>query len=170
MKKIQTLIIVTLLVLVAISCKVNYSFTGGTLSPDVKTFSVQYFPNRAPLVNPNLSQKFTDALKEKFRNQTTLDEVVESEGNLNFEGEIVQYSMQAGNIQTGEVAATNRLTVAIKVRFTNDIETKNSFEKSFSAFADFDSTQELSSVEDGLLEEIIRKIVDDIYNEAVVNW
>ncbi len=131
---------------------------------------MQYFPNRAPLVNPTLSNKFTEALKEKFRSQTTLDEVVDSEGNLNFSGEIVGYRMQAMNIQSGELAATNRLTVTIKVNFTNDVESKNDFEKTFSAFADFDSTQELSSVENELLVEIIRQIVDDIYNESVVNW
>ncbi len=170
MKIIKSTILIAILAVMTNACKVSYSFNGGTLSPDVKTFSVQYFPNRAPLVNPDLSNKFTEALKEKFRSQTSLDEVVDSEGNLNFEGEIVGYRMQAMNIQSGEMAATNRLTVTIKVRFTNDVESKYDFEKSFSAFEDFDSSQELSSVENQLLEEIIRKIVDDIYNESVVNW
>ena len=145
-------------------------FTGGTLSPEVKTFSVQYFSNRAPLVNPNLSDRFTEELKEKFRSQTTLDEIVDGEGHLNFDGEITGYRTQALDIKAGEIAATNRLTVTIRVRFTNEIETDNDFDKSFTAFEDYDSTRQLIDVEEGLVEEILEQIIDDIYNEAVVNW
>ena len=170
MNLIKILFLSVCLAIGATACKVSYSFTGGTLSPDVKTFSVQYFPNRAPLVNPNLSNQFIEELKEKFRNQTTLDEIVDGEGHLNFDGEITGYRTQALDIMAGEIAATNRLTVTIRVRFTNEIESENDFDKSFSAFADFDSTQQLSDVEDALLEDILDQIVDDIYNEAVVNW
>ncbi len=170
MKRIQIILLITVLTLFLSACKVKYSFNGGTLSPDVKTFSVQYFPNRALLVNPTLSTQFTEALKEKFRSQTTLDEVIDAAGNLNFEGEIVGYDMRPMNIQQGEMAAKNRLTVTIKVRFTNEVQSKYDFDKKFSAFADFDSTQDFSSVENSLLEEILRKIIDDIYNQSVVNW
>jgi hypothetical protein len=156
---------------VAVACQsVKYSFTGGTLSDDVKTFSVQYFPNRAPLVNPNLSNRFTEELKEKFRSQTSLNEIVDGEGHINFEGEITGYRTQALDIKAGEVAATNRLTVTIKVRFTNEIESENDFDKSFSAFADYDSMDQLTDVEETLLNDILEQIIDDIYNEAVVNW
>ncbi len=156
-----------------VSCKIpkiSYSFTGGTLSPKVKTFSVQYFPNRAALVNPNLSNRFTEELKEKLRSQTTLDEVVNGEGHINFEGEITAYRTQARDIQAGEIAATNRLTVTIRVRFTNEIESENDFDKSFSAFEDYDSQQQLSDVEEALLDEILEQIIDEIYNAALVNW
>ena len=131
---------------------------------------MQYFPNRAPLVNPNLSNRFTEELKEKFRSQTSLDEIVDGEGHLNFEGEITGYRTQALDIKAGEIAATNRLTVTIKVRFTNEIESENDFDKSFSAFMDYDSAQQLTDVEEGLLDDILEQIIDDIYNEAVVNW
>jgi len=167
---IRIFLIIIGIAVVATACKVSYSFTGGTLSPEVKTFSVQYFPNRAPLVNPNLSNQFIEALKEKFRNQTSLDEIVDGEGHLNFDGEITGYRTQALDIKAGEIAATNRLTVTIRVRFTNEIEPDNDFDKSFSAFEDYDSTKQLSDVEDGLVEEILNQIVDDIYNESVVNW
>ncbi|RUT72916.1 LptE family protein [Ancylomarina longa] len=167
---VRILLIIIGIAIVATACKVSYSFTGGTLSPEVKTFSVQYFPNRAPLVNPNLSNQFIEALKEKFRSQTSLDEIVDGEGHLNFDGEITGYRTQALDIKAGEIAATNRLTVTIRVRFTNEIEPDNDFDKSFSAFADYDSTQQLSDVEDGLVVEILDQIIDDIYNESVVNW
>ncbi|NOU61634.1 LptE family protein [Marinifilum caeruleilacunae] len=170
MKFIKVLFLSLCIAAAAVACKVSYSFTGGTLSEHVKTFSVQYFPNRAPLVNPNLSNRFTEDLKEKFRSQTTLDEIVDGEGHLNFDGEITGYRTQALDIKAGEIAATNRLTVTIKVRFTNEIESENDFDKSFSAFADYDSAQQLTDVEEGLLDDILEQIIDDIYNEAVVNW
>ncbi|MGQ1910817.1 LptE family protein [Marinifilum sp. RC60d5] len=170
MNKIKFIIIGIVIAVVFTACKVSYSLTGGTLSTNVKTFSVQYFPNRAPLVNPNLSDQFVEDLKEKFRSQTSLDEVVDADGHLNFEGEITGYRTQALDIKADEIAATNRLTVTIKVRFTNEIESENDFDKSFSAFADYDSTKQLTDVEDSLLEEILEQIIDDIYNEAVVNW
>lgn len=170
MNKIKFIIISIAIAAVFTACKVSYSLTGGTLSTNVKTFSVQYFPNRAPLVNPNLSDQFVEDLKEKFRSQTSLDEVVDADGHLNFEGEITGYRTQALDIKADEIAATNRLTVTIKVRFINEIESENDFDKSFSAFADYDSTKQLTDVEDSLLEEILEQIIDDIYNEAVVNW
>ncbi|PKQ60661.1 LptE family protein [Labilibaculum manganireducens] len=170
MNLIKVLFLSFCVAFVVTACKVSYSFTGGTLSTDVKTFSVQFFPNRAPLVNPNLSNQFTEALKEKFRGQTTLDEIVDGEGHLNFEGEITGYRTQALDVTADDISATNRLTVTVKVRFTNEIEPDNDFDKSFSAFRDFDSTKQLSDVEEGLVAEILEDIIDDIYNEAVVNW
>ncbi|MBN2596494.1 LptE family protein [Labilibaculum sp.] len=170
MNLIKVLFLSFCVAFIVTACKVSYSFTGGTLSPEVKTFSVQFFPNRAPLVNPNLSNQFTEALKEKFRGQTTLDEIVDGEGHLNFEGEITGYRTQALDVTADDISATNRLTVTVKVRFTNEIEPDNDFDKSFSAFRDFDSTKQLSDVEEELVVQILEDIIDDIYNEAVVNW
>ncbi|MFA8437253.1 MAG: LptE family protein [Marinifilaceae bacterium] len=168
--KLLKLLPVLLLVVGMAACKVNYSFTGGTIHEDAKTFSVQYFANRAPLVNPNLSSQFTEALKEKFRGQTNLDEIVDGEGHLNFEGEITGYSTSARDIQRDELAATNRLTVTVRVRFTNAIEEEYDFDSSFSAYYDYDSSKQLNEVEEEALEEILKQIIDDIYNKAVVNW
>ena len=96
------------------SCKINYSFTGASISPDIKTVSIQYFPNMARLVNPNLSQVFTESLKEKFLSQTNLS-LVNNIGDLNFEGEIVEYYTKPMAIQGDETAALNRLTIKIRV-------------------------------------------------------
>ncbi len=170
MNLIKVLFLSFCVAFVVTACKISYSLTGGTLSAEVKTFSVQFFPNRAPLVNPNLSNQFTEALKEKFRGQTTLDEIVDGEGHLNFEGEITGYRTQALDVTANDISATNRLTVTIKVRFTNEIEPDNDFDKSFSAFRDFDSIKQLSDVEEELVAEILVDIIDDIYNAAVVNW
>lgn len=170
MNWIKSLLIIIAIGLTFTACKVSYSLTGGTLSQNVLTFSVQYFQNRAPLVNPNLSNKFTEDLKEKFRSRTSLDEIVEGEGHLNFSGEITGYQTKAMDITGADIASTNRLTISIRVRFTNEIEPENDFDKSFLAFEDFDSNSQLSDVENELVDKILEKIIDDIYNESVVNW
>ncbi|MFT5749053.1 MAG: hypothetical protein ACI93S_000306 [Ancylomarina sp.] len=170
MNWIKSTLIIIIIGLAFTACKVSYSFTGGTLSQDIKTFSVQFFQNRAPLVNPNLSDKFTEDLKEKFRSRTSLDEIVDGEGHLNFSGEITGYQTRAVDITSNDIAATNRLTVTIRVKFTNELEPDNDFDKSFSGFEDFDSNSQLSDVETDLVEKILEKIIDDIYNQSVVNW
>jgi hypothetical protein len=170
MNWIKSSLLIIIIGLAFTACKVSYSFTGGTLSIDVHTFSVQFFQNRAPLVNPNLSDKFTEDLKEKFRSRTSLDEIVDGEGHLNFSGEITGYQTRAMDITSSDIASTNRLTITIRVKFTNEIDPDNDFDKSFSAFEDFDSNSQLSDVENDLVEKILEKIIDDIYNQSVVNW
>ena len=154
---------------IAPSCKISYSFTGANISPAVKTFSVYYFPNRAPLINPTLSQTFTEALREKLQRQTSLNELQEN-GDLIFEGQITGYEVRPMSIQKDDLAALNRLSITINVRYTNNIDPDQSLEQNFSAFEDFDSTSSLSDVEDGLVPEIIAKITEDIFNATLANW
>jgi hypothetical protein len=151
------------------SCKISYSFTGANISPDVKTFSVYYFPNRARLVNPLLSQLFTEALREKLQRQTSLNETAEN-GDLIFEGQITGYDVRPMSIQKDDMAALNRLTISVSVRYTNNTDNEQSIERTFSAFEDFDSTSSLSDVEDGLVPEIINKLTEDIFNATLANW
>lgn len=152
------------------SCTVNYSFTGGKdLHPNVKTVTVDFFPNRASLVQPNLSNVFTEALKNKFVSQTNL-ELVNYGGDITFEGEITNYDVAAQAFQGNETAALNRLTISIKVKYTNAIEPNKSFESIFTRYADFESSQSLMAVEGDLIQQISDEIVVDIYNRTVVNW
>jgi hypothetical protein len=148
---------------------VSYSFTGASISPDVKTYSVYYFPNRARLVNPTLSQVFTEALREKLQRQTSLNELAEG-GDLMFEGQITGYDVRPMSIQKEDMAALNRLTVTVNVKYTNNRDTDQSMERSFSAFEDFDSSSSLSDVEDGLVPEIVDKLTEDIFNATLANW
>ena len=168
-KTILYSITVFALVIIFNSCKISYSFTGANISPDVKTYSVYYFPNRAKLINPTLSQSFTEALKEKLQRQTSLDELSEN-GDLEFEGQITQYDVRPMSIQKQDQAALNRLTIAINVKYTNNKEPEQSMEKTFSAFEDFNSTSSLADVEDGLVPEIIDKLNEDIFNATIANW
>ena len=150
------------------SCKLNYSFTGASISPEITTVSVDYFPNRALLVNPGLSQELTEAIKDKFVNQTSL-EIIQYDGDLQFVGEITNYRTAPAAIQ-GDMASQTRLTITIKVKFTNTKNPKHDFNSSFSHYADYESSKSLDEIEDQLIQEILEKITDDIFNKAVTNW
>lgn len=148
-----------------------YTFTGASVSPESKTITVTYFPNRAPMIQPILSQAFTDALKDKITGQTSLS-IVNGGGDLAMEGEITGYNVQPVAIQAGNepMAGKNRLTISVNVRFTNVNNEKQNFEQMFSRYEDFSSTESLSAVEQELIKTINEMLVDDIFNKAFVNW
>jgi predicted oxidoreductase len=150
------------------SCHV-YSFTGASISPDIKTVSIQLFPNRASIVQPSLSNAFTEKLKDKFVSETNLS-LVKDNGDLNFEGAITDYNTQPTAITGNDNASLNRLTITVSVKFTNTKDSKQDFETNFSSYADYASNQSLSSVEKDLIIQINSKLVDEIFNKAVVNW
>ena len=147
----------------------NYSFTGASIPEDVKTVSIKTFQSYAPLANANLSQTFTEALKDKFLSQTNLD-LVTKNGDLQFEGSITGYNVTSVAIQANETAALNRLTITVKVAFTNTKDSELDFESNFSRYTDYESSQNLSSIEDGLITEINEQLTQDIFNKAVSNW
>ena len=149
------------------SCGI-YSFSGASIPAEAKTVSVDYFPNHAQLVNPMLSNNLTNALRDAMTNQTTLD-MVESGGDLAFEGEITDYRTNPVAI-TGQTAAMNRLTITVKVRFSNRIDDSKDFEQTFSRYEDYPSNQDLNSVQESLTATIIEQLVEDIFNKALVNW
>jgi len=169
--RLTKLLLLTLLfaAILTSGCKIKYGFTGAVPMVGVKTFSVDYFPNRARLVNPNLSQQLTDGLQEKLIRQTAYSQISEN-GDLEFSGQITEYEVRPMNIQEGDLAAQNRLTVGIKVKFTNNKDHGMDWEKTFSAYEDFDSNQSLSDAEETLVAEIIKKLTDDIFNASIANW
>ncbi len=154
-------------------CKIGYSFTGASISPAVKSVFVDYFANRARVVNPMLSQSFSEAMKDKFVNETGLS-MARDQGDLEFSGEITGYDVRPLSIQqsgTGkDFASMNRLTITVKIVFTNNKDHTQDFNNSFSAYYDWESTQALSSVESTAVEVIISQLVDDIFNKSVANW
>lgn len=158
-----------LLALFTNSCRVSYSFTGASISPNVKTVSIAYLPNTAGLVVPTLSRTFTDALRDYFTSQTNLN-LVDRSGDLNLEGAITQYAVIPVAIQGNETAAMNRLTITVSINFTNKTDPKQKWEQTFSRYRDYSSSYNLSSVQDGLIKEITDDLVQDIFNKAVVNW
>jgi Lipopolysaccharide-assembly len=158
-----------LICLVVVGCKVNYSFTGASIAEDIKTVSVKTFQSYAPLANANLSQTFTEDLKDIFLSQTNLN-LVSKNGDLQFEGSITGYRITSVAIQGNETAALNRLSITVKVKFDNTKDDTQNFETSFTRFADYDSSQNLSSIEDALIKDIDEQLTQDIFNKAVSNW
>ena len=147
----------------------GYSFSGASIPEAAKTFSVAYFPNNAPMVSPTLSTMLTESLKDKFSRQTKL-QLVEEGGDFAFEGEITNYTSTTSSVSSDDYALLNRLTITVKVRFTNAIDETMSFNKTFSAYEDYDSTQLLTEVEGTLIPEIVDKIVTDIFMASASNW
>ena len=150
-------------------CKMSYSFTGASIPPEIKTFSVHYLKNTSALVKPSLSQQLTDALRDRFTSQTNLNQV-NNGGDFDISGEITNYSTAPIAIQGNQTAAMNRLTVTINIRFVNKKNEKQNYETSFSRYADYPSTQSLASVESTILEVIVGYLVDDVFNKTAVNW
>ena len=165
--RIWAKITVLALVFVCHSCGI-YSFSGASIPAEAKTVSVDYFPNHAQLVNPLLSNDLTNALRDAMTNQTTLD-MVETGGDLAFEGEITDYKTMPVAI-TGQTAAMNRLTITVRVRFSNRIDETKDFEQSFSRYEDYPSDQDLTAVQESLTATIVDQLVEDIFNKALVNW
>ena len=166
--KVKIAVLVLALAFVCQGCGI-YSFSGASIPAEAKTVSVQYFPNHAQLVNPLLSNNFTNALRDAMTNQTTLD-MVEAGGDIAFEGEITDYRTTPVAITSGQTAAMNRLTVTVNVRFSNRIDETKDFESTFSRYEDYPSDQDLNSVQESLTATIIDQLVEDIFNKALVNW
>ena len=172
MKKISQIIIFSLLAIIFIlivSCKMSYSFRGTNIDPRILTFAVQNFNNRAPVVQARLSQNLTDALKDKIQSQSSL-KLVNGFADVEFSGDITNYSNLPTAITGQETAALNRFTISIKVKYINTINPELSFDQTFSRFEDYSSTQDLSAVEDELTKLILENLVEDIFNRAFVNW
>lgn len=159
-------------VMLGAGCTVKYSLSGASIPPDAKTFSVAYFPNNAPMVAPILSSTFTDALVDKFSRQTRLTQVDEG-GDFAFEGEIIGYASTTASVSSNDYALQNRLTVTVRVRFTNAVDETMSFQsggRNFSAYADYDATRLLNEVEQELITEIVDQLVTDIFQASASNW
>lgn len=167
--RIKILILLVILMFSGGCFTINYTFSGASIHPEAKTASVQYFENRASEIQPGLSQKITDALKEKIESQTNLT-LINGIGDMHFEGEITKYFTKPKSITANDLAAENRFTIGIKVSFSNALETELDFEKSFDRYEDYESTKNLEDVREELTELIVEQLIDDIFNEAFANW
>lgn len=172
MKKLTRIISLTLalsaLLLTGVGCGI-YSFSGTSIQSDVNSITINYIEYKALKVNPSLSNDLTEALKEQFRKMTKLEQV-EMDGDLEIEGQITGYEVRATAVTANEQAAQSRLTVNVKISFTNRKHPEDDLEQNFSAYADFDASMSLDSVEASLCQEIVEKLVEDIFNATVAQW
>ena len=165
----RLLILLLAAVPVLSSCRVSYSFSGTSIQPDVNTITINYIEYRALRVNPSLSNELTEAIRNQFRRMTRLEQV-DRDGDMEISGEVTGYEVSAAAVTADEVAARNKLTVTVKISFTDKKHPEEDFDKSFSAYAEYDSTNTLDAVEGTLCAEIIDKLVEDIFNASVAQW
>ena len=171
MNRISTGVIFALLAFVSVTCgRVTFNMSGADIG-NAKTCQINYFENRADIVNSRLSAQMTDALKDKIQSSTSL-RLVNSNADVMFEGEITGYSIQPQQVKADGKPAEDRLTITVKVKFTNMLDSDKSSDKSFSRFlqAATGTITPSSSVEDKLVEEILVELMEDIFNEAFANW
>ncbi|MBS2210415.1 LptE family protein [Carboxylicivirga mesophila] len=167
--KIAYSIIGMVLALMVTACSINMTMSGASIPENINSFSVQYFDNRAPLINPVLSQNFTEGLKDRISNESRLN-LVNGTGDVDFSGEITGYSVRPMAIQADAISAETRLSMTIKVRYKNYKDPKLNWESSFSAFRDFPSDQNINAVENDLTTEMIEEITENIFNKAFADW
>lgn len=158
------------LFLIYISCVSCYTFSGSSIDPSIKTIQINTFPNYAALQNPNLSLNFTTALQNRFNQRTRLIST-NTNPDLLIEGEISDYSVTPVNVQSGtNMAAQNKLTITVKVRYENKLFPDKNFEKSYSDYETFDANALLDNIADGLSDKINTRIIDLIFNDIATNW
>lgn len=146
-----------------------YTFSGASIPPDAKTITIRQIENNAPIVVPYLSQVLSDRMRDKFLAETGL-QLADAEGDLQFEGTILEYTVTPAAAAGNETTSLSRLSIGLKITFTSKINPDDDWEQTFRRFADFDASRDLQSVEEQLINDIVRQLIDDIFNKAFVNW
>lgn len=161
----------TIIISIALyNCSVKYSLTGASISPETKTFQVNYFQNNSTLIEPGIDRDFTNKLIDLLINQTSLD-LVKSNGDLLYEGEIVEYRIAPTTATANNTAAQNRLTIGVNVRFYDKSDPDAEFEKRFSFYYDYPgSSQLIGSQKDTAVDEIFERITQDVFNASLAKW
>jgi hypothetical protein len=157
-----------LLLLCLGGCRVNYSFTGGDVG-EARTVSVDLLDARAPLATPLSAQVLTETLRDLLLAQTPL-KLKRTDGDVQYSGALVGYDVQPVNIQANETAALNRLTMTVSVVYVNTLDPKKNMEFSVARFADYNSGQDLVTVEEQLARDIGKQLAQDIFDRTLGNW
>ncbi len=152
------------------SCTISYKFNGASIDyAKTKSISIADFPNNAALVYPQLSADLSQGIRDKFERQTRL-QILRKGGDMELEGEITGYTLTPMAISADSYSAETKLTITIKVRFTNNVAPEESFEQTYSAYQTFDSSQMLNDVQEELCATMIDELSDKIYNDTVAKW
>lgn len=151
------------------SCTISLTMSGASIPENLSTFSVQYINNRAPLINPNLSQDLTEGLKDRIQKESRLS-LTEDRGDIEFSGNITGYSTQPMAIKADAVSAQTRLNVSVKIQCRNFKDPKKDWEQSFSAYRDYDSEDNLADVEETLVSQLVEELTENIFNKAFADW
>ncbi|MDG5800440.1 LptE family protein [Marinilabiliaceae bacterium ANBcel2] len=156
-------------VVILVGCSVHVTFRGASIPDNVRSASVQYFDNRAAVVNPLLSQTFTEGLKDRISGESRLN-IVDDMGDVDFSGEITGYEIRPMAIQSDAVAAETRLTLTVRVRYRNFQNPDDNWESTFSAYEDFPSDRNITAIEDELVSALVDQLTENIFNRAFSDW
>ena len=166
--KYLSLFATTAILLCIVSCKI-YKFTDASINPNIKTIKINQFTNTAPIQVSTLSTTLEQKLVNKFVRESRLT-FVKDNPDLEFSGNIVEYYIEPITISGTETTAQNRLSIAIKVDFINKIEPTKSFSQIFRDGENFDASRDITQVQDELIEIILDRTIQNIFNKAFVNW
>jgi hypothetical protein len=152
------------------SCTISYKFNGASIDySKTKIISIADFPNTAELVYPPLAAQFSESLRDAYAKQTRL-QIVKKGGDLHLEGEIVGYQLTPMAISADTYSSETKLTMTVNVRFSNNKNPEDDFEKKYTVYQTFPSSKMLNEVQDDLMKTMIADIVDNIYNDTVAKW
>jgi len=170
MKNLPSVIVMCAAYFLAVCCTVSYKFNNAKLDYSLyKTIAIGDFLNQAALVYPPLYSQFNNALKDIYSRQTRL-QIVQQNGDYNIEGAIIGYNLQQGSVGTDGFTTETRLTMTVRVIFSNSKNPSENFERTFSHFQTFSSNQMLEDVQPQLVNELIETIIDQIFNATVASW
>lgn len=162
--------LLTVMMLLLVSCSVSYKFNGASIDyTKTKTIQIADFPIRSSYVWAPMASIFNNQLKDVFANHTRLIQVKRN-GDMKIEGEITQYSQRNKAVTAEGTSAQAELSMTVNVRFTNNANHSEDFEKQFTATSTFETTQSLNSVQEGLVTQMVEDITDQIFNATVANW
>ena len=151
------------------SCEIQYKFQDVQVG-DAETALIRQFAVSAPLAPPTAGQVFTIKLQDVVQSQSKLNLSPSENADIIFDGSITRYTVAPVSVQQGDVSAQNRLTITVNVSFTNKTDSKQDYDQSFTRFADFSSSSDISQVQNDLLDEIYELISQDVFNRAFSNW
>jgi hypothetical protein len=169
-KRIFSIAAILLSAFVLVACSVSYKFNGASINYDkVKTIQIDNFPIRSAYVYSPMGPVFNNRLSDVYANQTKLRQVKRN-GDMVLSGEITGYDQYNKGISSNGYSSQTQLKITVNVRFTNNTNHNEDFERSFSATTDYDSSQQLVAVQDELITQMVKDIVDQIFNATVANW
>ncbi len=163
-------VVILVLSVMTIACSVSYKFNGASIDySKTKTITIADFPIRSNYVWGPMASIFNNELKDMFSSHTKLTQVKRN-GDLIIEGEITQYQQRNKSVTAEGYSAQTELSMTVNVRFTNNINHQEDFEKQFTATSTYETTQSLNSVQEELVTQMAKDIVDQIFNATVANW
>lgn len=169
-RRLPVFIASVIFIVAVAACSISYRFNGASIDyTKTKTISIADFPIRATLVYPPLAASFNEAMKDQYTRQTKL-QFVNQNADIQIEGEITGYALSPQAVKEDAFASMTRLTVTIRVKYSNNANEKANFDRSFSAYRDFSSALMLDNVQDALIKEIVAELVDVIFNATLGDW